>query len=80
MKFWLDRKFWLEELFFVLLYLVIGLIIFFRTGDFSRSFAFFLKILLFMQPILLLVYFVEHKFSVRKSSGSGARNDGAPRR
>jgi hypothetical protein len=65
MSFWKKKSFWKRECGLGVIFLIMSLVVFIRTHNFERSLTFFVEIFVLMQPVLLLAYFIDRKFSGR---------------
>lgn len=65
MNFWTDKRLWVYEIGLLLMFTVVAGLAFIRTGDFHNSLFFLVKVFLFMQPILLLMHFVDRRYRKR---------------
>lgn len=61
-----NKSFWVRECSLGIIFMIFSLIIFIRTHDLERSLVFFIEVFAFIQPFLLVAYFIDKKFGGRK--------------
>lgn len=66
MDFWKSKSFWVRECALGVIFLILSFFIFIRTHDLGRASIFFIEIFAFIQPFLLMAYFIDKKFGGRR--------------
>lgn len=66
MNFWKNKSFWIRECTLGVIFIILSLVIFISTHDLWRASIFFIEIFAFIQPFLLVAYFIDNKFNRRK--------------
>lgn len=65
MNFWKNKSFWMRECTLGIIFIILSLVILIRTHDLGRASIFFIEIFAFIQPFLLVAYFIDDKFHRR---------------
>lgn len=66
MNFWKNKSFWMRECALGVIFIILSLVIFIRTHDLGMASIFFIEIFAFIQPFLLVAYFIDNKFNRRR--------------
>ena len=66
MEFWKDKSFWIRECAIGAILMALSVIVFIKTNDLEGAILLFIEIFAFIQPFLLIAYFVDKKFGGRK--------------